>query len=113
MDFQTSIQEVLRSNEKNIGDLISQDLSLFLLAYLCADRPELEAQTEMIFHQSYRSTCQALEELFVQMLSEGRLQLSEEEVIAIKQEIQLFVHHLIDKKKQELAEKIHWARRHL
>lgn len=113
MNHSQTLRTLLESNEKNIADLISQDISLWVLAQQMLESPALEAQTDLIFHQIYINTCKTLENLLLNILHQQNLSPHPEEISDLQQHIQLFVHELVEAKKSELYEKINWLQKKL
>ncbi|MDX2303237.1 MAG: hypothetical protein NW226_10575 [Microscillaceae bacterium] len=113
MNHSQTLRTLLESNEKNIADLISQDISLWVLAQQMLESPAWEAQTDLIFHQIYINTCNTLENLLLNICHQQNLSPHPEEISGLRQHIQLFVHELVEAKKLELLEKINWLQKKL
>ena len=108
MNTEQTLYELLQNNEKNIADLISQDMSLWVLARQMLDNPEMQAQSETIFLKIYQNTCQTIEHLLLHLIQSYETPLEEESVRNLREQVQLFVHNLVEIKKSELFEKMNW-----
>lgn len=106
-NFSEKLQKALQANQKNINDLIGQELNLLLFAQFLSERPELEDSVEIIFHEIYVTTCRTILELWNELAEN-----EEYDHQTFKQEVQLFVHQMIEDKKYRLEEKLNWVRRH-
>lgn len=95
---------VLQSQQKNINDLISQELMLMWYAQFLEEFPEWEeAQTETM-HRIHIHTCQTLENLFWEIYPNEWEQISEEEKSRIRGLIQEFVHAQLERQSEKIAD---------
>ncbi|MEO1652858.1 MAG: hypothetical protein AAFU64_04895 [Bacteroidota bacterium] len=106
-----SLQQALQANEKNIADLIHQEINLLLLAQLFREQPQLAQQKDFIFHKIYLSTTRSLESLLFSFLERQGEQINEARLQQMKGDIQLFVQELINEKQEELEATARWLDR--
>jgi GTPase SAR1 family protein len=102
------IPQALLAQSKNINDLIGQELSVWVLAILVSQQPELEKNVEAIFQKIYQNTAQNLENLILDFISNQPEQFAQVDLDLIKQKIQLLVNQLVKEKKQEFNENLRW-----
>ena len=112
-DFTEKIQEALQGIRKNVSDLIGQEMTLLVFAQLIRDHPELESKLDVLFHKIYLNTSRTLEMFMFELLENQAVSLKEGEVLLIKQNIQIFVHELVEEKKENVIENYHWLDRNI
>ena len=108
MNPDQTLSTLLQNNEKNIADLISQDMSLWVLAKQMLDNPEMQAQTEIIFLKIYQNTCRTIENLLLHLINSQETHLDEDSLQNLREQVQLFIHNLVENRKSELFEKMNW-----
>ena len=107
-DQQNILGEILKNNEKNINDLISQEMTVMLFACMFNEYDGINQSQHLIWNQIYLNTSKSLQNMFDYLLDNQIIELSFSEKEKIKQEIQLFVQELIQQKRIEVADKMRW-----
>lgn len=107
-DFGEKIYTALEGNEKNINDLIGQEMNLVVLALAMIDNPKLEENVNYIFQKIYLRTSKTIEQLFLNLSANT---LTDKENESLKTQIQLFINQLIEQKKIDLQDTIRWLKK--
>jgi hypothetical protein len=105
------IPQALLAQSKNINDLIGQEMSVWVLALVISQQPELEKNVDLIFQKIYQNTAQNLENLVLDFISHHSEQFAQVDLPLLKQKIQLLVNQLVMEKKQEFSENLRWLRK--
>ena len=105
------VQQVLASNEKNIGDLISKELNVILFADFIYRNPHLQNSIEELYQEVYKKTVINLTQMFEDLLEQQNLAQNNDNQAQVKQYIQWFVNDLVNEYKSEVKDKIRWLER--
>ncbi len=104
--FEELTREALLSYEKNIRDLISQEISLFNLAFLMEAHPELAHRQEELFQEIYLSITRLLENLLYKIWAEQAHETEGNEPPAIAGIVQEYVQELLNTYRQDLEDRM-------
>jgi hypothetical protein len=110
-NFNLALQQVLQSHEKNVSDLINQEITQFLLANFLLENAELNRSIDTLYQQVYLNIAQDLQDLFFGLIMEMNIEWEEIDQEEMKQNIQFFVNKLISDKKTDLESKTRWIQK--
>lgn len=105
------VQQVLASNEKNIGDLINKELNVILFADFIYRNPHLQNSIEVLYQEVYKKTVINLTQMFEDLLEQQELAQDNSSQNQVKQYIQWFVNDLVNEYKAEVKDKVRWLER--
>jgi hypothetical protein len=103
-----TLTEALLNIEKNINDLISQELSLFLLALQIFQNSEKNNQYEKLWLKIYQNITHQIQELLVNLKTENENFLNDFSVEEIKKAVQNSIWQIINTKKEHLEDYIYF-----
>ena len=110
MNVPEIVQQVLASNEKNISDLISKELSVILFADFIYRNPHLERSISVLYQDVYKKTVLNLTQMFEDLLEQQEKEVTQEEQSQVKQYVQWFVNDLIKEYQEEVQDKVRWLK---
>jgi hypothetical protein len=108
MLYNHSLQQALQANEKNIADLIHQEINQYLLANFILENPTFATKIDSLYQQVYLNISQDLQNMLMNLIMEMNIEWEDINEQIIKQNIQLFVQELIQNKKKDLENKVKW-----
>lgn len=103
--FEDLTREALLSYEKNIRDLISQEISLFNLAFLMDAHPELVRKQGPLFQDIYLRITHLLENLLYKIWVEQAEGTEDEYPPSVAGIVQEYVQTLLNTYQEELLER--------
>lgn len=102
-EHQIRFQEFLEDNQKNINDLIGQEINIILLANFILENPTLEKQIDTIFHKIYLNVYRLIRDSFLHLAQD--LNLSSNYIESTVQEV---VNDIINQKKEQVWSMLSW-----
>ncbi|TAE74054.1 MAG: hypothetical protein EAZ85_05580 [Bacteroidetes bacterium] len=108
---QNNIENELNNIQKNINDLISQEITLWIWAEMVVSNPESEKYIEKIWQKTYQNISANIQDILINLKKNNIDFWKDMEESKIKASVQNFIWELIEEKKELLEKYIDTIRR--